>query len=193
MVGIGNLAGIEIVGILRGEGFRRDVGIMGVEVMQKEKEGFIGVLLEIGACETRGLFSASLQRIVRPNRLDKLVVVGVETLMSAKLFVEDERTYYGGGGISAGSKNLGDGRIEFGKYISQIVVYTVVEGVGAGEHRAVGRKSKGNGCKGILEDDTLFGDGIDIGSGFTSKAIAAEVIRPAGIDADEDDAARPFW
>jgi hypothetical protein len=52
-------------------------------------------------------------------------------------------------------------------------VDTVVERVGAGEHRAVGRKGEGNGGEGIFEEDALICDGVNIRGSLARVAVAA--------------------
>jgi hypothetical protein len=57
----------------------------------------------------------------------------------------------------------------------------------------VGRKSKGNWCERIFEDNALLGDDIDIRGDFTGITVATQIICPTGIDTDEDNTANLSW
>src|SRR5262249_29712571 len=59
----------------------------------------------------------------------------------------------------------------------------------AREERDVRGKGHGDGGVGVLEDDALAGQGVDVRRRRTREAVGAEMVGPQGIDADQEDVA----
>ena len=113
----------------------------------------------------------------------------IESLVVTELIIHrvgaDER----GGRISLRLEKLGHG----GKRVVQdisVLDHPMHDGIEGGKQRRVGRSRCGHGGVGHLEADALFRQGVQPGGGLPEIPVAGTVIRPQGVDGDQDEARR---
>ncbi len=87
---------------------------------------------------------------------------------------------------------LGQRLVRVPQLVVEVVANAVTRRDGAGQHRAVSRQRHRNRGIGVREDDALLGDPVDVRGDAAGIAVAAEVVGPAGVDADQEDVANPL-
>ena len=170
----------------RSERLGRLVHDVRVVVVDEEKERLVVVPAQPRQGRVGGVGGHALVHVCAVTL--HLVVVGVEALVQTEAAVEDERAHERRRREASLPENLGERHVARTEAEREVVVNTVRGRVQAGQHRAVRRQRHGHRRYDVLEADALAGDRVDARRGGQCIAVAAETVRPAGVDADQDDA-----
>ncbi len=189
VVGVGDLARVGIAGEPRRKGLRRRVVGVRVVVVQEQEEPLVRVLLQPLQCEAARLLPPALTDGQLLVRILEAVFVVLEALVESGLGIQDEGADDGARREAAPAENLGQRFARVPQLVVEVVADAVTGRNGAGQHRAVSRQRHRNGGVGVPEDDAFPGDPVDVRGGAAGMAVAAEVVGPAGVDADQQDVA----
>ena len=183
---------LALVGLplpLGSEGLGRLVGVVGVVEVDEEEEGPVLVLVQPLPREAGRLVPLALAQVA--DLVDGLeaVVVAVEALADAELPVENERADDGPGREASRLEHLGQGQASLGQPVQEVVAQPVSGRQGPREHGDVGGQGHGHRSVDVLEQHAFPGHRIDVRRGRPWEAIGAHMVRPQGVDADQEDVA----
>jgi hypothetical protein len=141
-----NLSPVGLICKLASKRFRGFVGIVGIKVVNPEKERGRRRMLE----PSYGAVRRAVSPPFHSTLVQKLIVVKVKTAVEARGSGEGKAGNEGSAGIADLSKLLGEQRDVFPKPAS-VFMEAVPSGIKAGQHRGVGRQRRWRGGVGVAK------------------------------------------
>ena len=159
--------------------------------MEEQEERLITVVFQPGDSPAADHFAlaSGLAPGFRPPK--KLVVVGFETLVQSEPRRHRKAAHECSRLIARPPQDLGQCHMRVAK-TGEVPVNAVSFRVGPGQHRAVRRQGHGKRRDRRREPSSVPRQGIDVRRRSGRAAVTTQVVRAAGVDADQQDVADSF-
>ena len=190
LVGVGHLAEVPLAPVAREERLRRLVGRVGVVEVDPGEELLRLHALQPLEREVHHLVALLLDGAeVHDLVLREVEAVGVvvEALVEAPPRVEHPGADEGAGRVAARLHPLGERRRLLLDEEAAVVADAVLRGDEPGEDRRVRGKRQRHRGRGLLEEDALGGDRVDVRGVDAPEAVAAQSVGAQRVERDDDD------
>src|SRR5579859_5868214 len=191
VVGVGDLAIVEVRMVHRTVGFRRIVWAMRVVKMQPEKKRAPRSFLQPGNGVVHAFSSAAVHQssiFLLESFRRKSVIIKVEAARQAPTPVENKGADHGSSGIARMLERLGHRAKLRRQRLSGEILHAVLKRVGAGQDHRMGWPCQWDLGNGPLKHDAVMSQRIQSWSLDHVRAITSHMIGAQSIDGDQDNA-----